>query len=189
MRPATDESGALGEDAVMLAEIADVIVDAVFGTGFTGAAKGPAAAVIQLMNDVPTTVVSVDIMSGVGAGSGAVHGPAVIADLTVALHAAKVGHFVTPGGAFSGEVVVAAIGIPTLCDQAPDVWLLTEEAMADLIVPKGALDHKRSVGTVLRSPDASIAIWLCCQVILGARGYLRLGRSFGPARRPSRPCG
>lgn len=149
VRPATDEGGALGEDTIMLAEMADVIVDAVFGTGFTGAAKGPAAAVIQLMNDMPATVVSVDIMSGVDAGSGAIHGPAVIADLTVALHAAKIGHFVTPGGAFSGEVVVAAIGIPTLCNQDPDVWLLTEEAMADLVVPKSALDHKRSVGTVL----------------------------------------
>jgi NAD(P)H-hydrate epimerase len=149
VRPATDESGALGEDTIMLAEMADVIVDAVFGTGFTGAAEGPAATVIQLMNDVPATVVSVDIMSGVGAGSGAVHGPAVIADLTVALHAAKVGHFVTPGGAFSGEVVVAAIGIPTLCDQDTDVWLLTAEAMDDLLVLKGSLDHKRSVGTVL----------------------------------------
>jgi NAD(P)H-hydrate epimerase len=149
VRPATDEGGALGEDTIMLAEMADVIVDAVFGTGFTGAAKGPAAAAIQLMNDLPATVVSVDIMSGVGAGTGVIDGPAVIADLTVALHAAKVGHFVTPGGAFSGEVVVADIGIPALCDQDPDVWLLTAEGMADLMVPKSALDHKRSVGTVL----------------------------------------
>jgi NAD(P)H-hydrate epimerase len=149
VRPATDEGGALTEDVVMLTELADVVVDAVFGTGFTGAAKGPAAAAIELINAAPGEVVSVDIMSGVGAGSGSVHGPAVVADLTVALHAAKVGHFVTPGGAFSGEVVVASIGIPALCDQPPDVWLLTEEAMADLIVPKNALDHKRSVGTVL----------------------------------------
>ena len=38
---------------------------------------------------------------------------------------------------FSGEVVIAPIGIPTLCDIDPDVWLLTAEAMGDLIVPKG----------------------------------------------------
>ncbi len=41
------------------------------------------------------------------------------------------------------------IGIPTLCDHDPDVWLLSEEAVAELVVPKGSLDHKRSVGTVL----------------------------------------
>jgi NAD(P)H-hydrate epimerase len=149
VRPATDEGGALSEDAMMLTEMADVVVDAIFGTGFTGAAKGPAAAVIELVNEAPGAVVSVDIMSGVGANNGSVHGPAVEADLTVTLHAAKVGHFVTPGGALSGEVVIAPIGIPALCDQDPDVWMLTEEGMAALVVPKGSLDHKRSVGTVL----------------------------------------
>ena len=119
VRPATDEGGALAEDAMMLTEMADVVVDAIFGTGFTGAAKGPAAAAIELINEAPGAVVSVDIMSGVGANNGSVHGPAVEADLTVTLHAAKVGHFVTPGGALSGEVVIAPIGIPALCDQRP----------------------------------------------------------------------
>ena len=149
VRRATDEGGAPAEDTMMLTELADVVVDAVFGTGFTGAAKGPSAAAIELMNEAPGAVVSVDIMSGVGANNGSVHGPAVQADLTVTLHAAKVGHFVTPGGALSGEVVVAPIGIPSLCDMDPSVWLLTEEAMGELVVPKGSLDHKRSVGTVL----------------------------------------
>ena len=77
------------------------------------------------------------------------NGPAVQADVTVALHAPKVGHFVTPGGAYSGEVVVVAIGIPPLCDHEPDVWLLTARACSRWCEPKGALDHKRSVGTVL----------------------------------------
>jgi NAD(P)H-hydrate epimerase len=137
------------DDAVALVELADVVVDAVFGTGFTGAAKGAAAQAIELMNEAAGVVVSVDIASGVGAGSGSVHGPAVLADLTVALHAAKVGHFVTPGGAFSGEVVIVPIGIPPLCDHDSRTSLLTELAMAELLVPKGSLDHKRSVGTVL----------------------------------------
>jgi NAD(P)H-hydrate epimerase len=143
----TAEGEALA-DAVMLTEMADVVVDAVFGTGFTGAAKGTAAVAIGLMNDAPGEVVAVDIASGVGASTGAVHGPAVEADLTVALHAAKVGHFVTPGGAFSGEVVVVPIGIPPLADHPTDVWLLTDEGVAALLRQKGALDHKRSVGTV-----------------------------------------
>jgi len=92
--------------------------------------------------------VSVDIASGVGADKGTVIGPAVQADVTVALHAPKVGHFVTPGGAYSGEVVVVPIGIPRLCDREPDVWLLTLAGVCPLVRPKGSLDHKRSVGTV-----------------------------------------
>ena len=149
VRPAAGEGGALAEDTMVLTEMADVVVDAIFGTGFTGAVKGSAAAAVELINEAPGAVVSIDIMSGVGASTGAVHGPAVVADLTVTLHAAKVGHFVTPGGALSGEVVIAPIGIPALCDHDPDVWMLTEEAMGELVVPKGSLDHKRSVGTVL----------------------------------------
>jgi NAD(P)H-hydrate epimerase len=149
VRPVTGEDGALADVTMALTELADVVVDAVFGTGFTGAAKGPAAAAIELMNEAPGAVVSIDIMSGVGASTGAVHGPAVEADLTVTLHAAKVGHFVTPGGALAGEVVIAPIGIPALCDHDPGVWLLTDEAMGELVLPKGPLDHKRSVGTVL----------------------------------------
>jgi ADP-dependent NAD(P)H-hydrate dehydratase / NAD(P)H-hydrate epimerase len=148
-REGFDARGAPLEETVMLTEMADVVVDAVFGTGFTGAAKGAAAAAIELINEAPGDVVSVDIASGVGADAGAVHGPAVVADLTVALHAAKVGHFVTPGGAFSGEVVIVPIGIPPICDRESDVWLLTEEGLQPLIRPKRALDHKRSVGTVL----------------------------------------
>ncbi len=149
VREGFDAKGAPAEDAFMIVEMADVVVDAIFGTGFTGAAKGAAAAAIDLINDAPGAVVSVDIASGVGAGNGAIHGPAVFADLTVALHAAKIGHFVTPGGTFSGEVVVVPIGIPPLCDHDTDVWLLTEDGVAPLVVLKGALDHKRSVGTVL----------------------------------------
>ncbi len=134
---------------VTVTEMADVVVDAIFGTGFTGAAKGAAAAAIELINETSAEVVSIDIASGVGADAGAVHGPAVVADLTVALHAAKVGHFVTPGGAFSGEVVVVPIGIPALCEREADVWLLTSTGLQPLLVEKGSLDHKRSVGTVL----------------------------------------
>src|SRR5665648_609664 len=149
VREAFDAEDAPAEDAIMIVEMADVVVDAIFGTGFTGAAKGAAAAAIQLINEAPGAVVSVDIASGVGASTGAIHGPAVFADLTMALHAAKIGHFVTPGGTFSGEVVVSPIGIPPLCDHDTDVWLLTEDGLQPLLVPKGALDHKRSVGTVL----------------------------------------
>ncbi|MEI6451466.1 MAG: NAD(P)H-hydrate epimerase, partial [Actinomycetes bacterium] len=105
VREAFDADGTLAEDAIVIVEMADVVVDAIFGTGFTGAAKGAAAAAIELINEAPGAVVSVDIASGVGASTGVIHGPAVFADLTVALHAAKIGHFVTPGGTFSGEVV------------------------------------------------------------------------------------
>jgi len=95
------------------------------------------------------TVVAVDIASGVDGSTGEVGGAAVCADLTVTFQEAKVGHFVMPGGGLSGEVVVAPIGIPPSCRLDPDVWLLTIDGLRPLLRSKSALDHKRSVGTVL----------------------------------------
>src|SRR5271169_2454312 len=75
---------------------ADVALDAVFGTGFSGVAKGAAAAAIEAMNTSAAAVVALDIASGVDASTGELRGPSVLADLTVTLHAPKVGHFVSP---------------------------------------------------------------------------------------------
>jgi len=127
----------------------DLVVDAIFGTGFSGAAHGPAADAIELINATPSPVGSIDIASGVDASSGEVAGPAVAADLTVTMHAAKVGHFVTPGGSLSGDVAIVPIGIPAGSEQEADVWLLDLPGLTPILRPKGALDHKRSVGTVL----------------------------------------
>jgi len=127
----------------------DVVVDALFGTGFAGAPRGPAAEAIRLINRTAAAVVAVDIASGVDASTGEAEGDVVLADLTVTFHAPKVGHFILPGGGYSGDVIVAPIGIPPACEVEPDVWLLSAEGLAPLIKPKGVLDHKRSVGTVL----------------------------------------
>ena len=61
----------IGEDDDLTLELADVVVDAIFGTGFTGAAKGVEAAAIERI-DQAAAVVSIDIASGVGASTGTV---------------------------------------------------------------------------------------------------------------------
>src|SRR3982750_4390852 len=68
------------------------VVDAIFGTGFKGAAREPAAAAIAAINRCEAPVIACDIASGVDASSGEVEGAAVEADLTVSFHAAKLGH-------------------------------------------------------------------------------------------------
>ncbi|HST68225.1 MAG TPA: NAD(P)H-hydrate dehydratase [Solirubrobacterales bacterium] len=88
------------------------IVDAIFGTGFEGAPREPVAGVIQAINGCGAPVVACDIASGLDASSGEVAGEAVLADLTVSFHAAKVGHRIAPGKWRTGELRIAAIGIP-----------------------------------------------------------------------------
>ena len=89
------------------------IVDAVFGTGFEGEPREPAAAAIRAINSCGVPVVACDIASGVDASTGEVAGEAVEADVTVAFHAAKLGQRVAPGKWHAGELRVAPIGIPT----------------------------------------------------------------------------
>jgi NAD(P)H-hydrate epimerase len=92
------------------------VVDAIFGTGFSGEPRQPAAAAIAAINRCGAPVIACDIASGVDASSGEIAGLAVEADLTVSFHAAKLGHRIAPGKWHSGELRVAPIGIP---DGAP----------------------------------------------------------------------
>jgi ADP-dependent NAD(P)H-hydrate dehydratase / NAD(P)H-hydrate epimerase len=88
------------------------VVDAIFGTGFSGAPREPAIAAIAAINRCGAPVVACDIASGVDASSGEVGAAAVAADLTVTFHAAKLGQRIAPGKWHTGELRVAPIGIP-----------------------------------------------------------------------------
>jgi hydroxyethylthiazole kinase-like uncharacterized protein yjeF len=89
----------------------DVLVDALFGTGFEGEPRHGAARLIEQINELGAPVLSVDLPSGVDASTGEVAGAAVDADMTVTFHGEKVGHYVTPGAFLSGYVEVADIGL------------------------------------------------------------------------------
>jgi hydroxyethylthiazole kinase-like uncharacterized protein yjeF len=88
------------------------VVDAIFGTGFSGAPREPAAEAIEAIGGCGAPVVACDVSSGVDASSGEVAGAAVGADVTVAFHEAKVGHRIAPGKWHAGALTVAPIGIP-----------------------------------------------------------------------------
>src|SRR5579859_6709038 len=80
----------------------DVLVDALFGTGFSGEPRPEAARLIETMNASDAVVVAVDLPSGVDASTGEVAGAAVEATSTVTFHGAKVGHYVGPGAFLHG---------------------------------------------------------------------------------------
>ena len=90
---------------------AEVVLDALFGTGFHGEPRPDAARLIEAINDSGAGVLAVDIASGVNASTGEVSGVAVRADLSVTFQGRKVGHEVSPGRFHAGEVVVADIGL------------------------------------------------------------------------------
>ena len=94
---------------------ADIVVDAIFGTGFKGVPREPEATAIEILNEarhLKRIVVAVDIPSGLDADTGEAEKAekAVHANLTVTFHKAKPA--LKAKKDFVGEVVVAPIGIP-----------------------------------------------------------------------------
>ncbi|WP_313694888.1 NAD(P)H-hydrate dehydratase [Halorarum halobium] len=85
----------------------DLVVDAMLGTGVSGAPREPEATAIRAIDDADATVVSVDVPSGVDADTGEAAGVAVDPDAVVTFHDEK------PGLAdLAADLVVADIGIP-----------------------------------------------------------------------------
>ena len=127
---------------------ADVVVDAIFGTGFHGVATGPGQAAIEAINEGPAPVVAADIPSGVEGETGAVSGAAIRAQVTVALGTLKPGLVFDPGAAHAGVVEVADIGFPRDLVRT-DLWLAERSDAARLVRPRAFEGHKRASGTVL----------------------------------------
>ena len=152
----------------------DVVVDALFGTGFSGSPRREAADRIEALNAVPVPVVAVDVPSGVDASTGEVDGAAVDADRTVTFHARKVGLAVAPGRFHAGDVEVADIGI------APGETrhALVTETILDLVPRRGPRDNKYSAGSVLvvgGSTGMTGAVSLTCEAAFRAgAGYVRV---------------
>src|SRR5919202_4295101 len=74
----------------------DVLIDALFGTGFHGQPRADAAALIEQLNAAGAPVLAVDLPSGVDASTGEVAGTAVRAAATVTMHGRKVGLAIRP---------------------------------------------------------------------------------------------
>lgn len=164
---ALDESGA--------------IVDAIFGTGFEGAARSPADAAIDAINRCGAPVVACDVASGVNASSGEVEGAAVEADVTVTFHAAKVGHLVAPGKRHTGELRVAPIGIP---DGAPG------ESAAGVISPAVlALQPRRGPDSTKFSSGQVVTVGgsrgLTGAVCMSALASIRAGAGYATVAVPA----
>ncbi|UKA53146.1 NAD(P)H-hydrate epimerase [Arthrobacter sp. FW305-BF8] len=173
--------GNAGELAT-LAGRADVVIDALLGTGAQGGLRGATAELVsQLSDGTRGLVVACDVPSGVDADTGEAAGPVLAADITVTFGGAKAGLLSDPGADFAGRVVVVPIGIE---DSLPWPALRRLEA-ADLAVllPRPARRaHKYSrgvLGVVAGSPAYPGAAVLACRGALAAG--VGMVRYVGPA--------
>jgi len=126
---------------------ADVIVDALFGTGFRGAVgeDSPLGRLIARANGAGCPILAVDIPSGMDGASGAVRGACVRAARTVTFHQPKLGLLLTPRRDWVGDLITADIGLP----ETPGIPWAGEGDLAALLPPRAAGAHKGDCGRVL----------------------------------------
>lgn len=151
---------------------ADVIVDALFGTGLDRKVDGFYRKAIDFINAQDSSRLAVDIPSGLAADTGFPLGAAVRADITVTFVLPKIGISIYPGAEYAGRVFVADITTPKLLEAAIPYEMLTSVSVKELIKPRSADTHKGTYGHLLilaGSPGKSGA------AALASMGALRAG--------------
>jgi len=144
---------------------ADLVVDALLGTGLTGAVRAPFHAAIAEINNCGAPVLAVDIPSGLCADSGRPLGIAVRARQTITFVGRKLGLFIGEGPEYAGEVIFDDLKIPAeVYETVPPVaYCLDIDALIRKwpSSPRRRTAHKGDFGHVL--------------VIGGAPGYAGAG--------------
>jgi NAD(P)H-hydrate epimerase len=162
------------DDALVHAADADVIVDAIFGTGLNRAPEGIHAELIRAIAELRIPVIAVDLPSGANASSAVPFDPCINAEVTVTFAAPKLCHVFEPAASYCGEVIVADISIPEAAMQDENVTLelITARDVQPLVAPRVSSTHKGTYGhlaAIAGSPGRSGAAVLC------ARGAIRTG--------------
>jgi NAD(P)H-hydrate epimerase len=135
----------------------DLVIDALLGTGISGAVYGFLKEVIDLINQLPCAVIAVDVPSGLNSDSGVVDGAVVVAEVTVTLGLPKFCQVFHPAKSYVGDLYIADIGIPaSVCDSAGIQVQLVEKS--DIALPPRPADtNKYRCGKVA--------------VLAGSKGY------------------
>lgn len=143
------------EDDWVLAELAaskaDVLVDALLGTGFHGELEGDVLRACELLNKSEKYILAVDVPTGVNADNGAVSENAVRADHTVTMALVKTGLLLYPGREYCGDIELADISMPVKLveEYKSDKYRLTDEIVRELLPLRKANAHKGDAGRVV----------------------------------------
>ncbi len=130
---------------------ADLIIDALLGTGISGAPHGLIKDAIQAINSHSAPVIAVDIPSGVNGATGDTPGVAVRADVTPTFGELKIGHIIPPGLELAGRLSRVDIQIPEqFVDETPvQLYLAEPDDIYGMLPHRGRSAHKGDAGKVL----------------------------------------
>ncbi|SDH81221.1 NAD(P)H-hydrate epimerase [Alteribacillus persepolensis] len=112
----------------------DLCVDAMLGTGATGALRYPYSEAADCLNKSGSIITAVDIPSGVPAGEGDVAEEAVQADATITLQSAKCSAYLFPARSYYGDITAVDIGIPqsawSVVHSKRSIWTKSDVALS-----------------------------------------------------------
>ncbi|MEM8683679.1 MAG: NAD(P)H-hydrate dehydratase [Pseudomonadota bacterium] len=150
---------------------ADLIVDALLGSGLERAVEGRFAEAVAAINASKAPTVAIDLPSGLHGDSGEVMGCAVAADMTVTFVGLKSGLYLGQGPALCGELRYSGLDIPPHCRDShkPVLHRVGREHAEGLLPPRRADAHKGDFGHVLvvgGGPGMPGAARLCAEAAL-----------------------
>lgn len=130
---------------------ADVIVDALLGTGLQREVTGEFAEAIELINEQDVPVLAIDIPSGLECDTGHILGNAVVADFTITMIGLKIGLLTGQGPECAGVVLCDNLEIPEMAyiDVAETAVRLELEDVVEPLGTRSRVAHKGDFGHVL----------------------------------------
>ncbi len=141
-----------GEDFGALIDESDIIVDAVYGTGFKGALNEKCSSLARAINESGKAVVSIDIPSGAECDTAKVNGEVFRASLTVAISAVKPIHIMKPYNTVCGKIKIADIGITAedfSASQGTVFFTYCDEDIKELLPARPVVSNKGTFGNAL----------------------------------------
>ena len=144
---AMDESGI--RTMSRAAASADVVIDAVLGTGASRPIGDPLGRALAAVRQSGTPVVAVDLPTGMNADTGQFDPNGIRADLTLMLANPKIGPVIEASNGHCGEIKVLDIGIPPGLDSGLEVEWLDKQLASSLLPARPADSHKGTFGRAL----------------------------------------
>lgn len=159
---------------------ADIVIDALLGTGTKGQLKPPISQAVGYINSLDALKISVDVPTGIDSDTGEVLGIAVRADLTVTFYKEKIG--LQKAKRYVGELFVKEIGLPKEIEHYAgpgDVFLAKK--------PRSPIAHKGDFGRLLVIGGSEVysgaptlvstvrceRVWILFILLLPARLHMR----------------
>ncbi len=129
----------------------ELIIDGIFGTGFSGNPTEVIARAIQIVNESGCPILSIDVPSGVDADTGKIGEPCIKASYTVTFALTKRGLVLYPGRSYTGELEVADISLPLMGLDSLETqqYYVTDEMAREFVPARNSEGFKNSFGHVL----------------------------------------